>query len=195
MTSLARPDDRDAWRAIEHRLRPFVARRVPSPADADDVLQDIFVRIARGAPIRHEERLTSWLFAVARSALADHRRQLARHPHASADRDEPASPEETAPDPLHEELTACVARFVTLLPDDYREAITLVEIEGVAQSEAAEMLGLSRSGMKSRVQRGRAALRRMFERACALELDARSKVLECEPRNGCGCDTEPPARS
>lgn len=186
MTTVARSDDRDAWRAIGERLRPFVARRVASPSDADDVLQDVFVRIAGGAPLRDEERFTSWLFAVARSALAEHGRQRARHPNAEAKLDEPEFSED-APDTLRDELTTCVARFVTRLPDDYREAITLVELEGVSQSQAAEMLGLSRSGMKSRVQRGRALLRGMFEQACALELDGRRKVLECEPRSDDPC--------
>lgn len=176
-----------SWPEIEERLRPFVARRVATPSDVDDVLQEVFVRLARGLPsLRDGERLSSWLYTIARNAVADHHRDRARHPIAERERDEPQIDEE----PAQDELVACVARFVTLLPDDYREAITLVELEGVSQKDAAQMLGLSHSGMKSRVQRGRAALRKMFEDACALELDARRKVIDCEPRGCGGCSSE-----
>jgi RNA polymerase sigma-70 factor (ECF subfamily) len=182
------------WREIEQRLRPFVARRVASAADVDDVLQEVFLRLARGLPeLRDQDRMAPWLFSIARNVVIDHHRRVRREPIASG-----ARPDEPVPDPqadderLLGELSTCVARFITELPDDYREAITLVELEGLSQKEAAERLGLSHSGMKSRVQRGRAALRRLFEDACALELDARRKVIACEPRGcGCGGDDEP----
>lgn len=179
------------WRDLEGRIRPFVARRVASPADVDDVLQDVFVRMQKGLGAVRDERLAPWLFAVARSAIAEYRRDRARHPLTrkgehpieSAD-DEPDERERAA---LEGALAGCVARFVRELPSPYREAITLVEIEGMSQKQAAEVLGLSHSGMKSRVQRGREQLRAMFERACALELDARRRVTDCAPRACDGC--------
>ena len=59
------------WQEVETRLRPFVARRV-SPSDVDDVMQDIFVRMQKGlAALRDEPRFTSWLFLIARSAVAE----------------------------------------------------------------------------------------------------------------------------
>jgi len=70
------------------------------------------------------------------------------------------------------------------LPSPYREAITLTELEGRTQREAAQMLGISLSGMKSRVQRGRAKLRGMLEACCKVAVDARGKVIACEPRKG-----------
>ncbi len=188
-------DDGDAldareWRRVEGRLRSFVSRRVGSPADVDDVLQDVFLRFQSGlASVRDDENLAPWLFAVARNVVTDHHRRAGRSPLAHGlpeDRVE-AAPELVEPEdrPLRDELTACVARFVSMLPAEQREAITLVELEGMPQRQAADMLGISHSGLKSRVQRGRAELRRMFERACALELDARRRVVACEPR-ACG---------
>jgi RNA polymerase sigma-70 factor (ECF subfamily) len=75
-----------------------------------------------------------------------------------------------------------VALFVARLPSPYREAITLTELEGLTQREAAEMLGISVSGMKSRVQRGREKIREMFEECCRISVDCRGRVVECEPR-------------
>ncbi len=177
-----------AWRAMEGRLRPFVARRVASEADVDDVMQDVFLKVSRGLEdLREEDRLASWLFTVARRAVVDHHRGEARRGIATDRIPEPIEePFDEEGERLGEALALCVAQFVAELPDGYREAITLVELEGVAPKEAAEMLGISHSGLKSRVQRGRAQLRARFEAACHLSLDARKKVTDCVPR-GCGC--------
>jgi RNA polymerase sigma-70 factor (ECF subfamily) len=180
------------WRDVEQRLRPFVARRVPD-ADVEDVLQDVFVRMQRGlAGIRDDERLGAWLFQVARSAIAEHGRSRARHPLAG----DSELAEREAPPPSDDEdreaarsLSSCVAAFVARLPSPYREAVTLVELEGLTAREAAELAGVSVSGMKSRVQRGRAQLRGLFEECCAIALDARNKVVDYtpRPRPRCGC--------
>ena len=88
------------------------------------------------------------------------------------------------------------ARAVVEAPDGasvadapYREAITLVELEGRTAKEAAEMVGISVSGMKSRVQRGRAQLRELFERCCEIALDARGKPTDFTPRAQPSCKT------
>jgi RNA polymerase sigma-70 factor, ECF subfamily len=81
-----------------------------------------------------------------------------------------------------------VSLFVARLPPPYREAVTLVELEGLTARAAADIVGISVSGMKSRVQRGRAQLRRMFEACCEIALDARGKVTDFAPRpQPCAC--------
>jgi len=173
----------ELWRDVSARLRPFVARRV-APADVDDVLQDVFVRMQRGlASLRDEERFTSWLFQIARSAVAEHARSRARHPLTSEPAPEQARPSDADDREASRSLAACVSLFVALLPSPYREAVTLVELEGLTAREAAEMLGgISVSGMKSRVQRGRAQLREMFDACCEIALDARGKVTDYTQR-------------
>ncbi|HEY5936213.1 MAG TPA: sigma factor-like helix-turn-helix DNA-binding protein, partial [Kofleriaceae bacterium] len=101
---------------------------------------------------------------------------------AERDLDEPAELE--TQDDTHA-LAGCLASFVALLPSPYREAVTLVELEGLTAREAAAMVGISTSGMKSRVQRGRAELRRRFEECCRIAVDARNKVIEVTPRTPC----------
>jgi RNA polymerase sigma-70 factor (ECF subfamily) len=81
---------------------------------------------------------------------------------------------------LQSELGECVALFVARLPSPYREAVTLTELEGITQKDAAEMLGISVTAMKSRVQRGRQKIRDMFEACCRISVDARGRGVECE---------------
>jgi RNA polymerase sigma-70 factor (ECF subfamily) len=173
---------RGAWRELEARLRPFVLRRVPA-ADADDVLQDTFIRVHRGLPaLSIDERFGPWVYRVARSAIVDHQRRRSRHPLAPEARPEEALASAEPEDDLASDLEACVALFVARLPSPYREAITLTELQGLTQKEAAEMAGVSLSGMKSRVQRGRERIRSMFEDCCELAVDCRGHVTDCTPK-------------
>jgi RNA polymerase sigma-70 factor (ECF subfamily) len=179
------------WEEVAARLRPFIARRV-SPGDLDDVMQDVFLRMQRGLPaLRDEERFTSWLFQIARSSVAEHMRTRARHPLPAEPAEDERPAEPAAEDDDREAartLAGCVSIFVARLPSPYREAVTLVELEGLTAREAAEMVGISVSGMKSRVQRGRAQLRQMFDECCEIALDARGKVTDFAPRpRPCGC--------
>lgn len=176
---------RGAWNEIEVRLRPYVARRVASAADVDDIVQEIFVRMQRGvAGLRDGERFGGWLYRIAEHAIIDAARARARQPSPRADVPEPAAVEaaEGSGEELQEALGECVALFVARLPSPYREAVTLTDLEGVTQKDAAEMLGVSLSGMKSRVQRGREKIRDMFDGCCRIAVDCRGRVVECEPR-------------
>ena len=180
-------ESRGVWSDLEARLRPFVARRVSSSTDVDDVLQNVFLRMQRGlSELRDDQRFGPWVYKVARNAIADHRRAVSRHPTSSiSSTEEPAIlivEEGEGEGGAEEDLAAHVAPFIALLPSPYREALTLTELEGITQKEAAAMLGVSLSGMKSRVQRGRQRLRDLFESCCEIALDARGHVVACEPR-------------
>lgn len=188
------------WRELEKKLRPFIARRV-AERDVDDVLQEVFLRISRGLQTLHdEERFGPWVHTLARHAIADHLRAAARHPLAHEDRateaatsagnatresfeiDGESDGESDIESDAATGLATYLVPFVAALPSPYREALTLVELQGMSQREAADMLGLSHSGMKSRVQRGRAMLRRSFEDCCHIALDSRGHITGFVPR-------------
>lgn len=185
MTTAAVP-----WTDVAERLRPFVAHRVP-PSEIDDVVQDVLVRMHRGLPdLRDEDRFSAWMFQVARNAIADSARKRVHAPQTGADLDDtPAAPTADDDREAATALTGCVSLFVAQLPSPYREAIMLVELEGKTAKEAAEMVGISVSGMKSRVQRGRAQLRELFERCCEIAVDVRGKPTDYTPRAQPSCKT------
>jgi RNA polymerase sigma-70 factor, ECF subfamily len=182
-------DTRRAHRELEQRLRPFVARRVP-PSDVEDVLQDVFLKMQSALPtLRDEERLVPWIYAVARNAIIDNLRQRTRQPSLRAELTESVeSGSSTAePNAVELELASYITSYVAQLPSPYREALTLTELSGMTQKAAAEALGVSLSGMKSRVQRGREKLRALLDACCRIGVDARGRVLECEPRDPGEC--------
>jgi RNA polymerase sigma-70 factor (ECF subfamily) len=181
------PTARGVWRDIEARLRPYVARRAPA-GEVDDLVQDILVRIHRGLEgLEDGERFGAWVYRIAAHVITDAGRRRGAVASREAHRFEPAAGAEPAVGDEHDRdldlgLDACVALFVARLPSPYREAITLTDLQGLTQKEAAELAGVSLSGMKSRVQRGREAIRQMFEQCCEISLDGRGRVVECEPR-------------
>lgn len=180
------PSARGVWKEIDGHLRPFVARRLADPSELGDVMQDIYLRIQRGLPkLRDAERFGPWVYQVARSALADHGRARQRQPLPVGDPtavDLPAPPPDEEDSVAERELATHLAVFVAALPSPYREAVTLTELQGMTQKEAAEMLGISLSGMKSRVQRGRQQIREMLLACCEIGIDARGRVMSYERR-------------
>lgn len=176
---------RGAWRELEARLRPYVTRRVGSAAEVDDIVQEILVRVYRGlAALRDDESFGGWVYRIAAHAIADAARSRARDPAPhGADLADVGDPGREEAADLRLELGDCVALFVARLPSPYREAITLTELNGLTQKEAAGMLGTSLPAMKSRVQRGRDKIREMFEACCVISVDCRGRVVDCEARD------------
>lgn len=178
-----------AYHEFEGRLRPFIARRVPA-ADVDDVVQDVFLRIQRALPdLKNEHSVAPWIFRVARSAIAESHRHRLRQPAPVPDEalEVEMPSEEAGPTGLEVELASYLVPLIARLPSPYREALTLIELEGMTQQAAANATGISLSGMKSRVQRGREKLRQLLEACCSVAVDVRGTVIECAPRQPESC--------
>ena len=119
-----------------------------------------------------------------RNLIADHHRAGGRAIPTDALDAEPAAPDA---DPARE-LSTCVAPFVAQLPSPFREAVTMVDLEGMTHKAAAARAGISEPGMKSRVQRGRARLRGLIEACCHVERDRRARITGYERRDdACDC--------
>lgn len=184
---------------VRERLEQFVARRVEDPHDAEDIVQEIFLRLhANVDRIDRSERVVPWLFQVARNAITDHyrarsrRREIARAVEQdSASYDEVIQREIIQPghdtEQAYRELAACVRPMLEELPEPYREALDLVELRGWTQAATADEVGLSRSGMKSRVQRGRRMLLDRLLDCCRVTRSAAGTIVEYEARGAHRC--------
>lgn len=182
------------WSEVGDSIRRFVGRRIRDPYEADDVVADVMLRIHQNVDsIDDQERVTAWVFRITRNAITDHYRRNGRR------RETPiAEPEPVAARPAdawlrdpHEamsEVASCVRPLVAVLPAVYRRALELTDLGGHSQLEAAEMEGISVSGMKSRVQRGRRQFSALIQQCCDITTDRRGDIVEVQPRaDGEGC--------
>jgi RNA polymerase sigma-70 factor, ECF subfamily len=189
----AGPDPAALWAEFAPPLRGFLARRVPPGVDADDLVQEVFLRVIRHAgSLRSTDRPEAWLFQIARNALRDslraRLRRDGRHDSVESDDDLAAEPDAAAERAAEAELAPCLTSMVNRLPEPYRTAITLTTVHGISQADAARQLGISNSGMKSRVQRGRDRLRDMLVRCCSIAVDVRGGVSDFHLRSAGACD-------
>jgi RNA polymerase sigma-70 factor (ECF subfamily) len=188
----------DIWTELGTRLRRFIGRRVNDPHAADDITQDVLLRVQTQLDaLPAGDKLPAWVFAVARNAVIDHYRARAVRNHADISGVEPAADtSEAERQQTIRDLTPCLTRMVEQLPEPYREAMKLAHGDGLSQQEVAERLAISLSGAKSRVQRARRQLREMILDCCRIERDARSNVMgyETTERSGryCGDDDGTP---
>jgi RNA polymerase sigma-70 factor (ECF subfamily) len=183
------------WRESHEPLRAFISRRLPNEADVDDAMQEVFIRLeAHLSTLRRADRLAAWLFQVTRNVIADHHRSPTQRREQTAgsvgemEGDRLLGASEADLDgqsaELHLELAACLRPMLESLPPSYRDALVMVELDGLSQATAAERLGLSVSGVKSRVQRGRRKLEELMRECCDIELDARRRITSYARRDG-----------
>jgi RNA polymerase sigma-70 factor (ECF subfamily) len=176
----------EIWETFHTPLRQFIRRRVANEAAAEDLLQDVFLKIHQhGETLREARRLESWIYQIARNSIIDHYRSL-RQPLERLSASEALDlPDELPDDDIVSELLPCVQAMVLALPDQDRQALILTEYQGLTQKELGERLGLSFSGAKSRVQRAREKLKQQLLACCHFELDRRGHILDYQPRCSC----------
>jgi RNA polymerase sigma-70 factor (ECF subfamily) len=130
--------------------------------EAEDIVQDVMLRAHESMhTLESPDRLSAWLARIASNRIIDHYRS--RRPAEELPDDLAAA--EPEDDPVVA-LAPCLPVMVERLPATYREAVRLSELEEVPQRDVARRLGISLSGAKSRVQRGRALLRQIVEACC-----------------------------
>ena len=173
--------------AFADELRRFIRGRVRSAVDAEDIAQEVMLKVFRSRhTLRDPGKLGAWLFRTARSGIVDHfRRQR------SNDQLDDTTPESDTPDfdQLGIRLQQSVKRFVAALPDSYREAVTLADLEDLPLATVAEQLGLSLTATKSRVSRGRELLRSRLFACCNFEVDRFGTAIDFQQRQPhCACD-------
>ncbi|MHC4405495.1 MAG: RNA polymerase sigma factor SigZ [Planctomycetota bacterium] len=190
---------KEIWMQMHQRLLSYIRGRVATPHDAEDLLQDVFVRIhANLDDVRDTENVTAWVYQITRNVITDYYRQRAASTGALAELAEqidehlPPVPEREAQANVFrrasDEFAQCLEPMLDEVPEPYRQAVTLTEIEGMTQRDAAEKLGGSISGMKSRVQRGRGKLKDVILDCCEVELDRRGGLVDYRRRSPHACD-------
>jgi RNA polymerase sigma-70 factor, ECF subfamily len=170
-------------------VRRFVGRRVRDAHAADDITQDVLLKMhARLQSDAEVEHLPGWVFTVARNAVIDYCRARAAQGHTDVDTIDLPADENDRADALRD-LAPCLRRMAERLPEPYRQALMLVDFDGLGQQDLADRAGISLSGAKSRVQRARRMLRESILDCCRVEQDAAGRAMDFQttPRSAHYC--------
>ncbi len=167
-----------AWALHEPELRGWARHRLGNAEDAEDLLQDLFLKALRqGERFCSVHNARAWLFEVARNTLADRLRVA---------RDAVELPDDLAylvdETDTVDNLTACLPRVLSELADEDREAISLCDLQGMSQGDFAQLKGLTLSAAKSRLQRARVRMKQQMTLACQVQIDPKGHVLDFVPR-------------
>jgi RNA polymerase sigma-70 factor (ECF subfamily) len=195
------------WNACCCALKSFILKRVSDSSLADDLLQDVFVKIHSNIDsLQDDTKICNWAYQITRNTIIDYYRKKKEHPVdvdglLSDDFDEDEQIKEisinkdTLPSTVDTnelspagEIAAGLKELVESLPEKYAQALLLVEFEGISQIELAKRLGISLSGAKSRVQRGRQMLKDSLMRCCHFEFDKYGTIINSCPATCCCCN-------
>jgi RNA polymerase sigma-70 factor (ECF subfamily) len=171
------------WEQFSAPLQRFIRRRVRDPHSAEDILQEVFLKIhTRIDSLHQQDRVASWIYQITRNAIADYYR--VQRPTAAVP-ETLVAPDALVSDDVVQELLPCVAAMVHDLPDVYREALHLTEYQGLSQKQLSERLGISFSGAKSRVQRARAKIKEQLLACCHFQFDYAGRIIDYQPHCAC----------
>lgn len=163
LLAAARAGDRQALEALLSRVQPqvyrFGRRMCGDPQDAEDVLQETLLALARGVrEVRGTSSLSTWLYTVARRFCLKKRRRRAMVPGGeAAELPDPAAGSEESL--AGQEVAQALERAIRALPPSHREVLVLRDVEGLSAPEVGEILGISAQAVKSRLHRARVAVR------------------------------------
>ncbi len=173
------------WNEYHNKLHRFIQSRVTDASIAEDILQEVIIKVhSRIDTLKDDNKIQNWLYQIARNTIIDYYRsqkQTQELPETLT------NPEQNPIDKARQEIGTCLLPFIESLPENYRQTLTLSEMEGLTQKAVAAKQGLSLSAAKARVQRGRAMMKKMLLECCRFELDRKGKMIDYESKNHC-CD-------
>ncbi|PSW16584.1 RNA polymerase sigma factor SigZ [Photobacterium rosenbergii] len=172
----------DVWQQYQTSLKRFLHSNVSCPDDVDDLLQDILIKTYQQiSTVKDKNKLKSWLFQLANNTIIDFYRKRARGKGVTEDELWYTEGGES----IHRQLSHCILPFIQALPEEDAQLLSAIEINGTSQKDYAEQHGMKYSTLKSRVQKSREKLNRLFNECCEMKLDSHGNIIDFEQRGAC----------
>ena len=172
----------NTWTNTRQELKNFIYRRVKDNEVAEDLVQDVYLKVHfKLGQLKDSDKITGWIYQITRNAITDHFR--------SKSKGIPVTELDWGTDKhaLNECVSSCLTEMLDTLPDHYKEALKLAEMENLSQIELANRLNISYSGAKSRVQRARQMLKDKMDEQYLIKTDSYGNVIVCENRVPFNC--------
>ncbi len=178
------------WFNIHEKLFGYISKNVKNKDDVDDIIQDTFIKVqTKIDSLKNPGKVESSIYQIARNTINDYFRKQKK----SFENEDSTEDISTGPNVFVEEdikvkiqtqdFSEYAGFVVSELPEKYRKAVYMADIEGHTMKEVAEELGISVSGAKSRVQRGRKLIKEIILKCCKVNTDKYGNIVDYEPYN------------
>ena len=148
-------------------LLSFISNRINNKNDAEDILQEVFIKITKGiVSLDDKEKVKSWIFTITRNTITDYYRKNANKTNIFITENTIEETEEEIDIDNTKGLDKCLKGFIEKLPEEYRDIIIDSELKGIKQKDLVEKYNLQYPTVRSRVQRGRTRLKEMLLKCC-----------------------------
>lgn len=171
-----------SWENLYPELVAFVHSKVKDKPAAEDIVQDVFIKVhTKSHQVKEVHKLAGWIYQITRHAITDYFRSTSKTL-------KPVNVDwETPEQEFNDCVAVCLKVLLKTLPEKYRIALELTELERLSQHELAERLQISYPGARSRVQRARKLLRDKMDKLYRIETDPYGNIILCENRVPCCC--------
>lgn len=162
-------------------IHSFIAKKVGNTEDVEDLTQEVMFRLATSCTQPSEiKNIKAWLFQVARNVIYNYYQSKKLDTESILDENAFLNDEEEKSD-----VADYIISMINLLPEEYAKPLKWADIDGLAQKEIAEKLGIGLSGAKMRIQRARKKLLELFHQCCDIEYDAQGNFVHCTVNDSC----------
>jgi len=164
----------------------FVKKRISIQEDAEDITQDVFLKLSK-SDIDNIENLKSWLYSIAKNTIIDFYRKKKVQ---TKEIDDAIYFEDNKDEKTVEELSQCISLFIDELPKEYNLVMRLSDLEEIPQKEIAEKLDMNYVTVRSKIQRGRKKLKNLFSECCTISQGTTGSILDYNRNKGCNGDKD-----
>lgn len=163
-------ETKEIWDKFSDELLGYLVKKSGDNTLAEDILHETFIKVhLKVSELRAGGKVRSWLYRIADNNLADHYRRKKIVVHGDSSEENEEGPAHSAED--------CLLPLIKKLPTKYREAVLLGDIRGLKQSEVAQILEISLSGAKSRIQRGRKLIQQGYVNCCDYTINEKGLLI------------------
>lgn len=171
------------WNEFNGQLLGFIKSKVNNDVLAEDLLQEVFIKIHRGISfLKDNSKITNWVYQITRNAIIDYYRTRKNPPsELTGNQHLPEIPDEVKPD-----FTNCILPFLRQLPKNDQDILLKTSFGSMSQKEYAATYGISYTAAKSRIQRARKKLKEAFVECCDIQVDKYGNIIS-KKETDCSC--------
>ncbi len=178
----------EAWLAYQQKLLGFIASKVESKENAEELLNDVFIKLTEAINKNTPpDNISAWLYHVTKNSIIDYYRTKKRFEPLAENLVENSVASNEEMDTI-KQLSQCILPMIKALPETYQQPLMLSEIEGYKYQEVATTLGISVPAVKSRILRGREKLHKSMGSCCTIHKNDSNETVDYDKNMGSSCN-------